>query len=169
MAINPLNRKLDRKGNPIVSKAELEDFKSKYGQNMELRDFLNKERGLTRRGSAGTKAPVSVSEERSLTIDSPATATAKEVASLMPSSPKPSDRSREVTSKELVEKFSSPPSSMPRSGMSSSSVDDKNEFMPGGMKKGGKVSSASKRADGIATKGKTRGTMVTMKGGGYAC
>ena len=33
----------------IVSKKELEDFKSKYGQDMELRDFLNKERGLTRR------------------------------------------------------------------------------------------------------------------------
>jgi len=29
-----------------------------------------------------------------------------------------------------------------------------------GMKKGGKVSSASKRADGCATKGKTRGKMV---------
>jgi hypothetical protein len=29
-----------------------------------------------------------------------------------------------------------------------------------GMKKGGKVSSASKRADGIAVKGKTRGKMV---------
>lgn len=28
------------------------------------------------------------------------------------------------------------------------------------MKKGGKVSSASKRADGIATKGKTKGRMV---------
>jgi hypothetical protein len=36
-------------------------------------------------------------------------------------------------------------------------------------KRGGKVSSASKRGDGIATKGKTRGTMITMKGGGYAC
>lgn len=31
---------------------------------------------------------------------------------------------------------------------------------------GGKVSSASKRADGIATKGKTKGTMVAMCGGG---
>jgi hypothetical protein len=29
-----------------------------------------------------------------------------------------------------------------------------------GMKKGGKVSSASKRADGIATKGKTRGKII---------
>jgi hypothetical protein len=35
-----------------------------------------------------------------------------------------------------------------------------------GMKKGGKVSSASKRADGIAQRGKTRGTIV-MCGGGY--
>jgi hypothetical protein len=36
-----------------------------------------------------------------------------------------------------------------------------------GMKKGGKVSSASSRADGIAMKGKTRGTIV-MCGGGMA-
>ena len=39
--------------------------------------------------------------------------------------------------------------------------------MPTPYKKGGMT--ASKRADGIATKGKTRGTMITMKGGGYAC
>jgi hypothetical protein len=36
-------------------------------------------------------------------------------------------------------------------------------------KKGGKVSSASKRADGCAQRGKTKGTMITMKGGGNAC
>jgi hypothetical protein len=35
-----------------------------------------------------------------------------------------------------------------------------------GYAKGGSVGSASKRADGIATKGKTRGTMITMCGGG---
>jgi hypothetical protein len=34
---------------------------------------------------------------------------------------------------------------------------EKNKY---GMKKGGMVSSASKRADGIAIKGKTRGKMV---------
>jgi hypothetical protein len=38
---------------------------------------------------------------------------------------------------------------------------------PEGYAKGGSVSSASSRADGIATKGKTRGTMV-MCGGGMA-
>ena len=36
-----------------------------------------------------------------------------------------------------------------------------------GMKKGGSVGSASKRADGIAQRGKTRGTTITMCGGGY--
>lgn len=35
-----------------------------------------------------------------------------------------------------------------------------------GYAKGGSVGSASKRADGIATKGKTRGTMIKMKSGG---
>jgi len=35
-----------------------------------------------------------------------------------------------------------------------------------GMAKGGKVSSASRRADGCATKGKTKGTMIKMNYGG---
>ena len=35
-----------------------------------------------------------------------------------------------------------------------------------GMKSGGSVSSASSRADGCATKGKTKGTMVKMNYGG---
>jgi hypothetical protein len=34
-----------------------------------------------------------------------------------------------------------------------------------GMKKGGKVSSASSRADGCAQRGKTKGTMIMCKGG----
>jgi hypothetical protein len=34
-----------------------------------------------------------------------------------------------------------------------------------GMKKGGKVSSASSRGDGIAQRGKTRGKMVMCGGG----
>jgi hypothetical protein len=35
------------------------------------------------------------------------------------------------------------------------------------MRKGGSVSSASKRADGVAVKGKTKGKMVKMMKGGY--
>jgi hypothetical protein len=41
--INPKGRKLDKNGNPIVTKEELE----KSGKS--LRDFLNEERGLTKR------------------------------------------------------------------------------------------------------------------------
>jgi hypothetical protein len=39
----------------------------------------------------------------------------------------------------------------------------------GGMTKLASGGSASKRADGVATKGKTKGTMVKMTKGGMAC
>ena len=44
--------------------------------------------------------------------------------------------------------------------------DGKGAMKKGGMANGG---SASKRADGVATKGKTKGTMVRMNMGGKAC
>jgi hypothetical protein len=47
---NPKGRKLDKNGNPIVTKEELEK------SGMSLRDFLNKERRLTRRKDAPAKA-----------------------------------------------------------------------------------------------------------------
>lgn len=163
MAFNPLNRKLDRNGNPIVSKAELEDFKSKYGQKMELRDFLNKERGLKRRDGAGikTSAPAPVLNSDSLKTDEPATATAKDVAGLRSPAASPSDSSREVTAKELADRMSPAKESVDKpSRIRAATTSDTSDFMPGGMKKGGKVSSASSRADGCATKGKTRGRMI---------
>ena len=43
---------------------------------------------------------------------------------------------------------------------------DRKKISDMGYKKGGKVSSASSRADGCATKGKTKGTMITMRNGG---
>jgi hypothetical protein len=39
-------------------------------------------------------------------------------------------------------------------------VEDKPDWATGGMKKGGKISSASTRADGCAQRGKTKGRMV---------
>jgi hypothetical protein len=48
----------------------------------------------------------------------------------------------------------------------------KHEMAEAGMKKGGKAYSAggyTRSADGVAKKGKTRGTMVKMMGGGKAC
>ena len=141
MAINPLNRKLDKNGNPIVSKAELDK------SGMSLRDFLNAERGLKRRGSAETKTAAPASDTRSSKTDEPATATAKDVAGLR------SDSSREVTAKELADRMSP-------ARIRAATTSDTSDFVPGGMKKGGKVSSASSRADGIASKGKTKGRFV---------
>ena len=49
---------------------------------------------------------------------------------------------------------------------------DKKQMMgmkKGGMKKMAAGGSASSRADGIASKGKTKGTFVTMKKGGMSC
>lgn len=43
---------------------------------------------------------------------------------------------------------------------------DRKKISDMGYARGGKVSSASSRADGCATKGKTKGTMITMKNGG---
>jgi len=44
------------------------------------------------------------------------------------------------------------------SRLTASDIEEEKKKM--GMKKGGKVSSASKRADGVATKGKTQGKIV---------
>lgn len=45
----------------------------------------------------------------------------------------------------------------------------KHEMKEAGMKKMAAGGSASKRADGIVAKGKTKGTMIKMRMGGKAC
>jgi hypothetical protein len=57
-------------------------------------------------------------------------------------------------------------------GSKADMASDKKQMMGmknGGMKKMAAGGSASKRADGIASKGKTKGTMVRMNMGGKAC
>jgi hypothetical protein len=68
-------------------------------------------------------------------------------------------------------KAAMPPESEDDSPKANANIFTKEKRMPPSpreMASGGKVSSASKRADGCATKGKTKGTMITMKGGGCA-
>ena len=59
--VNPKGRKLDKNGNPIVTKEELK----KSGMN--LRDFLNKERGLTRRKDAPATAAPKAAPKKAMT------------------------------------------------------------------------------------------------------
>jgi plastocyanin len=93
--------------NRVVSKKELE------ASGLSLRDFLNKERGLTRKAPEGTKA----GEYKPRRSPEAATATVK-----------------------------------PGTNVNYENADATSET----FKKGGKASSASKRADGIAQRGKTR-------------
>ena len=115
----------------IVSKKELED------SGLSLRDFLNRERGLTRRGMSKTDAEKQLGMGDRPSADS--VAKAKSQLGMDASERAPRRTPEPLTSTR-------------RPG---TNVNYENENAEG-MKKGGKVSSASKRADGIAQRGKTR-------------
>jgi hypothetical protein len=115
----------------IVSKKELED------SGLSLRDFLNRERGLTRRGMSKTDAEKQLGMGDRPSADS--VAKAKSQLGMDASERTPRRTPEPLTSTR-------------RPG---TNVNYENENAEG-MKKGGKVSSASRRADGIAQRGKTR-------------
>ena len=70
------------------------------------------------------------------------------------------------SSQELMQEFRAEKKGIPVNEMRKKAGEEYGKKMKAGefYKKGGMT--ASKRADGIATKGKTRGTMITMKNGG---
>ena len=109
----------------IVSKKELEE------SGLSLRDFLNKERGLTRRGSK----PITKDVDENIKGMPMSKAESEDVVSRLY---KPSGR---LNSEENTE------------------VSDMSLNKKGGAIKMANGGSASSRADGIATKGKTRGKM----------
>jgi hypothetical protein len=115
----------------VVSKKELED------SGLSLRDFLNRERGLTRRGMSKADAEKQLGMGDRPSADSVANAKAQLGMGA-------SERTPRRTPEPLT--------STRKPG---TNVNYENENAEG-MKKGGKASSASKRADGIAQRGKTR-------------
>lgn len=148
-----------------VSKKELED------SGLSLRDYMNKQQGLTRRGSsAGEEKMPSRTSAKESTTD-----TGDESARLESRYKKPAPRYETPydrmnrTNRESGVDFDSMLGKLKNriTGASERGQDriltgikkksDENKFMGStGMKAGGKVSSASKRADGIAIRGKTR-------------
>jgi hypothetical protein len=162
----------------VVSKKELED------SGMSLRDFLNKERGLTRRedksmSKAAAEKQLGMGEKPS----KEAVSSAKAQLGLESPAAAPTTPSTDVTKMSLAERARMS-RDRARSGSTTDtrSVGERIRSALGGkdrgeetiepdssgigMKRGGKVKkmasggSASKRADGIASKGKTRGKMV---------
>jgi len=171
----------------IVSKKELED------SGLSLRDFLNKERGLTRKPDADVKFGVNVARP---TKEARAAMNAQDSADRgMDGTGQPLQRKAGYvprmqyrdSGKEAVDKGDETirldksmaaytprrdPNAAAREMLSSGSGDEAGNAMKRGgkvkkMAKGGSVSSASSRGDGIAQRGKTKGTMV-MCGGGMA-
>jgi len=136
-----------------------------------LRDYMNKQQGLTRRGSSTgeEKAPKRTSAKESITD------TGDESVRLESRYKKPAPRyetpydrmnrsNREAGTDfdSMLGKLKSRITSAPDRGQDRiltgiKKKSDENKFMGStGMKSGGRVSSASKRADGIAIRGKTR-------------
>jgi hypothetical protein len=130
---------------PIVTKEQL------AASGLSLRDYLNKQQGLTRRGdsSASARMPTRPGQE------------APTYSNEGRSKPKVAASGVDLTS---------PMSALrslargPRRGGGSNKIAanmgiDSDTLLPNRMAKGGSVSSASKRADGCAQRGKTRGMM----------
>jgi len=135
----------------VVTKEELEK------SGLSLRDYLNKQQGLTRRGES---TPASSPKPAPKAESKPAPKDVSDVTKM-------SLADRAKASRESARLGSGPTDTRPvgeriRSALAGkdrggNSVDFVGAGM--GMKRGGSVSSASRRADGIATKGKTRGKM----------
>jgi len=126
----------------MVTKEELEK------SGMSLREYMNKQQGLTARKEKDPTAG-----------DSPDKA-AQEAADAI-------DPGRDMRTPRYT-----PPGSAPKQTTQKPKpkvfMPDRPDNSVSGSKfsKGGSVSSASSRADGCATKGKTKGAMVRMAGGG---
>jgi hypothetical protein len=129
---NESSSKADKPKNRVVSKKELED------SGLTLREFLNRERGLKARREKDPTAG-----------DSPDRA-AQEAADAI-------DPGRDMRTPRYT-----PPGSAPKQTTQKPKpkvfMPDRpdNSYSGAKFKSGGSVSSASRRADGIATKGKTR-------------
>ena len=129
-------KKAEKKKDRVVTKEEMK----KAGFD-NLRDFLNAERGLKRRkDKSAEKGPDEA------TLDRVARKQSEE-----DKGPSESDIDR------MVKKFDRPKSNLGEFGSRGKNPRPANPPM---FKKGGSVSSASKRADGCAVRGKTRGKMV---------
>jgi len=145
MGAGPKNEKAPKSEKPknrVVSKKELEE------SGMSLRDYLNRERGLKRRASKDPTAG-----------DSPDKA-AQEAADSI-------DATHDMRTPRYTPPGSAPKQTTQKPKPKVFSPDRPDNSFPGSkFAKGGSVSSASSRADGCATKGKTKGTMIKMNYGG---
>ena len=153
MAYKPNPNREVKDGKAMVSAKELADFKSQYGEDKSLRDLLNADKGLRRRGESPTPEKKAAPAPEKKAAPAPEPEVKKTGTPDLPSSSKPeislpsssdSGKSWWTTPNKNLKEGTFPSGKEIRSALGSS------------YKKGGSVSS---RADGIAQRGKTRGKM----------
>jgi|TARA_R110000803_G_scaffold22778_3_gene56416 hypothetical protein len=157
--INPKGRKLDKNGNPIITKEEL----TKSG--MTLREFMNNERKLTARADSPKKA--APTKDILAPMQGPAVKATPAAAQ--------KDTYDRVMRDEARKRDAAPPSrgnveretgNKMRKIIEEQAEKERMSTYPkgSGMKHGGSVKGmkhgGSVRGDGIAVKGKTKGRMV---------
>jgi len=159
MAYAPNADRKIKNGKAMVSAQELADFKEQYGSDKSLRDLLNMDKGLQRKDASNPPVVIPKSMR-----NIPATESEINPPIVIPKS------MRNLPSEDSDR---NPPVKVPRSMRSLSGMAGRSGYDEAGneMKRGGAVKkmssggSASSRADGIAQRGKTRGTMVMCGGG----
>ena len=157
--INPKGRKLDKRGNPIVTKEEVE------ASGMSLRDFLNKERGLTKRVTTSDRIKNDETRKRNT---APVTR-AETDARVMADEKRKRDSapiSRGNVQRDTTEGEAAARAVVPDGGMEAAQearnyakrrrAAKMESQYGGGLKKGGMV---KKGRDGLAQRGKTKGRM----------
>ena len=146
------------KGNRIVTKEELK------ASGLSLRDFLNKERGLTRRGESAPAKPAVKTEK----APAKPTSKAEESKGIGPynvfSGPSEADpeavkAAKAAGDERRAKQAAAPMLNNPFRGAIDALRERGKKSNPDAYAKGGNVSKASSRADGIAQRGKTRGKM----------
>jgi hypothetical protein len=143
MAYAPNSSREVKNGKAVVSASELADFKKQYGSDMTLRDLLNADKGLERRSEPRVIPQVKPSVRNETSSD-----TVRNLA-----------RSSGVKMSGEPAPKASEPAKTSRVNEENTESSDMSFNKKGGAIKMAKGGTASSRADGIATKGKTRGRM----------
>ena len=155
MAYTPNANRAVRGGKAVVSAKELASFKEKYGAEKDLTDLLNMDKGLQRKIPSATAKEVQEkidTEQRSAPVTRSAAPVTRSAAPATrtvsgPDEPDMSEYKPRRTPKPLTE-VKKPGTEVNYENKETSDM----SFKRGGM-------TASRRADGIAQRGKTKGRM----------
>jgi cell division septation protein DedD len=149
VAYTPNANRAVRGGKAVVSAKELADFKAQYGAEKDLTDLLNMDKGLQRQIPRSTVKAVrdKIDSEQS---SAPATRSAAQAPAR---DPRDLEQNLYVSRGARPAKFRETQAAKPGTEVN----DENKETSDMSFKRGGMT--ASRRADGIAQRGKTRGKM----------